>query len=577
MRSMKRLLTVTMAAMLTFSGSTRAEGPDDAYIEIYKIIQEGDQLAATGRSDFARDRYATAQAELKKLQKSYPTWNTKLVEFRLRNLEGKLAVTPQPPAAAIAPAQAPAEKAASTPPAQAQPAPTPAQPAPAEAKPIQPALEAAPAAPVAPKQAEADERDAQIRTLQEQVGRLQSDKSVLEAKLREALTAQPAAVDPRELARAEDRIRALEKEKEVLAVSVQVAEARASQRTDAEAAELKKALAEAKQKVEEQNDAIIALRQEKEILQQRLQAAPRPDDDTIKTLRSENETLRKQLAEKSAAVPTAPAPDASALDKELSSTRAALQSSRETLASLQVRVRTLQDERDRLDKTRKELETKLASSSGASADVGEAKRLQKERDDLQKRLNEANRQLADSRKSASQKGRSPGDEASSLRARLDVLEARKVPYTPEELALFKKPEEPAVLAAAPVETPATPAAPAEPPPGAATLMADAQRAFAARRFDEAEKKYLEVLRLDEKNVGTLQRLGAAQLEQNRPKDAEATLQKALEQSPKDARTLLLMGIAKFDQDKFDEAFDNLSRSAQLDPQNAETQNYLGIT
>jgi Flp pilus assembly protein TadD len=108
-------------------------------------------------------------------------------------------------------------------------------------------------------------------------------------------------------------------------------------------------------------------------------------------------------------------------------------------------------------------------------------------------------------------------------------------------------------------------------------LAEAQRAFSARRFDEAEKKYLEALQFDDKNVSTLQRLAAAQLEQSRPKDAESTLKRALEQNPREARTLLLMGIAKFDQDKYEEAFDHLSRSAAIDPQNPETQNYLGIT
>src|ERR1039457_1567851 len=81
---MKRLLIVAFAALLTLSPWVRAEGPDDKYIEIYQIIQEGDQLAARGQADLARQRYSEAQTELKKLQASYPNWNEKLVEFRLR-------------------------------------------------------------------------------------------------------------------------------------------------------------------------------------------------------------------------------------------------------------------------------------------------------------------------------------------------------------------------------------------------------------------------------------------------------------------------------------------------------------
>ena len=65
-----------------------------------------------------------------------------------------------------------------------------------------------------------DERDAQIRSLQEAIQRIEGDKAVLQAKLKEALTAQPAAADPRELAKAEERIRNVEKEKELLRVAV---------------------------------------------------------------------------------------------------------------------------------------------------------------------------------------------------------------------------------------------------------------------------------------------------------------------------------------------------------------------
>jgi Flp pilus assembly protein TadD len=554
---MKRLLIVAFAALLTLSPWVRAEGPDDKYIEIYQLIQEGNQLAARGQADTARQRYTDAQTELKKLQASYPNWNEKLVEFRLRHLQEKLA---PPPAKLVAPTEAtpgPNEKEK-----------------PAGSKPAKPA--SAPSVPLTKSQAEVDDRDNQIKSLQEQTARLQNDNNVLEAKLREALAAQPAAIDPRELARSEERIKALEKEKEVLNVSVRVAESKAAQTNQAGAGELKKALAEARQKLAEQNDVVMALRQERDVLQQRVQATKPGDDETLRSLRADNENLKKQMAERALAAAPEPArgsPDAN----ELTSTKAALQSSRETVASLQVRMRTLQEERDRLEKTRRDLETRLASAAPAAstaADSNQVRRLQKERDELQKKLTETTRELADAKgKTKQTTSRSqPSEDVSALRARLEALEARKVPYTPEELALFKKPQEPAVLTAAPPEK-----ASKELPPSATPLLADAQRALAARRFDEAEKKLTEVLRLDDKNVETLQRLAAAQLEQSRPKDAEANLKKALEQRPSDARSLLLMGIAEFDQDKFDDALNYLSRSAQSDAQNPETQNYLGIT
>ena len=55
---------------------------------------------------------------------------------------------------------------------------------------------------------------------------LQADKAVLEAKLKEALSVQPAAVDPRELAKAEEKIRNLLKENDLLKVSLDQAKAK---------------------------------------------------------------------------------------------------------------------------------------------------------------------------------------------------------------------------------------------------------------------------------------------------------------------------------------------------------------
>ena len=49
---------------------------------------------------------------------------------------------------------------------------------------------------------------------------LQADKAILEAKLKEALAVQPAALDPRELARAEEKIRGCMKENDLLKVTL---------------------------------------------------------------------------------------------------------------------------------------------------------------------------------------------------------------------------------------------------------------------------------------------------------------------------------------------------------------------
>ena len=74
-------------------------------------------------------------------------------------------------------------------------------------------------------------------------------------------------------------------------------------------------------------------------------------------------------------------------------------------------------------------------------------------------------------------------------------------------------------------------------------MAEAQRAMDAKRFEE-EKKALDILRQDEKNPYVLGTLAAAQMEQNRHNEAEATIKQALASDPSDPASLLMMGLLR---------------------------------
>ena len=144
--------------------------------------------------------------------------------------------------------------------------------------------------------------------------------------------------------------------------------------------------------------------------------------------------------------------------------------------------------------------------------------MEKEREDLQKQLNDLQKQLNEKKKVSSNASDQLGQQLAAAQARVAALEARKTPYSAEELALLKG-------SSAPVATPAPVAKSAKKtsadlPPGAANVALEAQRAYAAQHFDEAEKKYLEVLALDPKNVYTLANLGAAEMELNKLPEAE---------------------------------------------------------
>lgn len=234
------------------------------------------------------------------------------------------------------------------------------------------------------------------------------------------------------------------------------------------------------------------------------------------------------------------------------------------VTKLEEKLVAVQKERDLLKVA---LEQASESKNGeANTESALVRQLERERDDLKKRLAALE----------SQNGRSPrsdNKEIEQLRARLEVLEARPEPFSAEELALFR--QTPPLLAPAETTTPAKKSK--ELPAGSGALVAQAERAFAARRFEEAEDKYLQVLRQDEDNVYILGNLAAIQLEMNNVAAAEKNINRALAEDPNDAFSLTLLGMINFRENKFDEALDALSRSAKIDPNNPETQNYLGIT
>ena len=557
---MKRALILFAVVGLTL-GVLRAQGPDEEYIRIYNLIQQGDTLQQNGQMRDAYGRFLEAQAALKQFQTVNPSWEIKLIQFRLNYVAAKVRQ--------FAPAAAPVLEKES------------------------------------PQSLTPRAWQEKVQAMTGEVKQLAADKTLLEGKLREALAAQPTTVDPREVAKAEEKIRALQKDNELLRTSLKQAENKAAKATGSQAQSDAKSLAEAKNKLAEQVKIVAALKDEKAVLEKRVKS--REDRSAIRALKAENESLQKQLSEVKKQVSAAAASGSSRAEiKQIQRLQAENESLQKQLSQVTKQVpapapsraevtqtQRLQAENESLQKqlseVRKQLAT-VASAPGASrAEVKPIQRLEAERADLQKKLAAAEQEL---------KQRGTGQTAhlnrqiTALTARLEVLEAKKTPYSPEELALFKQPigqvKQPEVIMTA--AEPAEPSSPTTPSPfvkpakkslkdlpvGAGPLVAEAQRAFAAGQPDEAEQKYQQVLRLDDKNVFTLGNLAAIQLERNKLAEAEANLKKAVEIDPDDAYNLSLMGILRFRQDNYEEALTVLSRSAKLDPNNAETQNYLGI-
>lgn len=578
-----------LIGFLAFS-CAHAVAQDDEYIQIYGVIQDADALGNSSQTGEALAKYIDAQTSLQRFQRIYPDWNRQVIQYRLNYLASRIAeISARTPVAATK--------------------------TPIAAK---PPTTAPPALSLQPREREDFEHQRDM--LQSRVQQLQVDKMMLESKLKESLAAQPAAVDPRELAKAEEKIRSLEKENSLLQVSVAQQQTKAAPPVDTAAVEqMKQQLAETSQRLADQTKRADALAGERRALQTKLDSLiPAPwnatnlretkkaledanrklgaqsklasrldaekmnlmarvklleaDSGTLVALRAENEILKKQLADLKR-----PAPAGSAVEV----TR--------QLAEARARIAALESDQEiwRLEKIALENRVRhlMASSTAAPApapapaattveDASRVKQLERESADLRKKLGAAQKELAGRKaRNVATKIEDLTGQLAILRARLAVFETQQIPYTEEEHALFKRTQ----VSLEAVNPRARQKSVNELPSGSATLVAEARNDFAAKRFDKAEEKYIQILHHDTKNVYTLSNLAAIQLELNHLDDAEQHIHQALAVSPDDSYSLLVLGQIKIRREQYDAALDALSSAAKVDPQNAEIQNYLGLT
>jgi Flp pilus assembly protein TadD len=537
----KRLVALLILMLAAPLPSARAQqGPDDQYIILYTLMQQADALDGAGQPRQALAQYVQVQGELEKFQKIYPDWNPRIVSFRLNYLAEKIAEVT---------AKLPVVPQSGTPP--------PAPPAPG----------------AAPPSTSAADLEAQLRALHEQMQQLQSDNTTLQARLKEALVAQPAAIDSRELTRARETIRSLMKENDLLKVSLsQGKTGTAPGGPGPELGALKLAelaLAEANQKLAEQTARAGKLALENQALQSRVQALL-AGPEAMAALREENELLKKQLAD------LKPAPDAA----EAARLNTELAGARKQIAALQSAAEVGFLERAALENRVKQLQIMAVNTAplpsppqpNQAENEARIRALTQERNDLLAKLGEANQELYGRRKQdAAARINVLTDEVNALRARLAVDEAQVIPYTPEELALFRQPAP--QLANRDAQRKSI----KELPGGAAQLVAEAQNYFSARQYDKAEDDYQKILQRDENNGLVLANLATIEMEQGKLDDAEKHITAAVAQSPDDAYNLSILGYLKLREDKYDDALDALSRAARLDPRNPEIENYLGVT
>jgi Flp pilus assembly protein TadD len=554
-----KFFAATAVALLLLLPAVRAqENPDDQYVIIYTLIQQGDMDVNAGQAQQALEQYREAQQELVRFQQVYGDWNPTIVNFRLKYLAEKIAaLTPQSSPVTNAPAAA----ANQTP------------------------------------SASSEELQSQIASLNTQIHQLQSDDATLQAKLKEALSVQPATVSPDALAQMQQQLHQLTEENELLKATA------ASNAVPQNNPQLQQALAA-------QTARASQLAQENQSLQARVQSLNTSAQDA-EALREENVLLKKEMANMNSTAGagssnnlallqenqdlrakvqalTADAGAAEALREEnavlkrqLAGASPAQGGGNLAMAQDQVAQFQAQETADWLEK--KALENRIQEwqqesvASGTSDATSDAATLQsqireltQERDNLLSELGEANKKLyGHNNQNAAQQVDMLARQVETLRARVAVDEAQTVPYSAQELALMA----PAPLMPNPN---AEKKSIHELPGGAAVLVAEAQNYYTNGQYSQAAADYEKILKSDAKNPLALANLAAIELEENQFPDADQHIQAALVQNPNDAYNLTILGRIKFSEEKYDDALDALGRAAKLDPQSAEIENFLGV-
>ena len=253
---MKSFLVATMVLIGLLLPAHAQQDADAKYIAIYGVVQEAESQAATGEPNQALAGLLEAQAQLQQFQTTFPDWNPGIISYRLDDLARKIAALKTRMVAASAP-----EPAAST---------------------------------NGLTGAEAAQLSAQEAGLRAQFQSVQMENQTLQAKLKEALSSQPAAIDAGELARTQEQVRSLMKENDLLKAGA-AAEKNAGAATNALSG-LRRQLASALDKYIEEHNRAENLVAENTALQRDLKRAGGQDSVALDLVRSENDRLKRQLA-----------------------------------------------------------------------------------------------------------------------------------------------------------------------------------------------------------------------------------------------------------------------------------------
>ena len=595
---MKRFSSITTLVLsLGLLFTAQAAGPDDSFIQAYTLIAQADNLSRLGQKNSAIQKYRQAHNDLAALQSGYPNWNAGVVSFRIKYVDQKLKALGDAAPETAAPSAKPAVL----------------DPAAArreisilkrkveslenaiilkDAK-LKEALSAVPS----------PEETQQLATLEANLSGLRQENANLKSAIDKATTrlmgantglakaqadAEKAQAD---LAKAQAET---EKTNEALAQAVEEAKTAKAKANDRQAKRLENKLADKQENLAKTEKELASLATAHKALESELKSFKKGSRE--KDLQAQVGSLQKELSgnqkdlEKASGDVAALKSDKISLEEELKSFK---KGNREK--ELEAEVGSLEKQLANSNSKLKETASNLASAENSNDSLGDQlKAFQKgsrEKEfrnyisSLEKRLAKAERK--NTNPASKRKGLTgifnwqKSDRAEkaqvaelqnridTLRSRLEILEAEKIPYTDEEKKLFAEPN----TGDQPVNT--LQAKVATLPEGGADDFKAGQAALIEAKFGEAEQKFLHVLKLDEENPLTLGNLALAQMEQGNYEGAEASLTRALKNDDEDAFSLSLIGTLRYRQKKYDEARDYLAKAVKLNPEDSRAQHFLG--
>ena len=285
---MKRFYILLALLSFVVAGSTHAATQDELYVSFYQKIQQADSLIGRKQEKAAVDLYRAAKAGLEKLKKDNPGWNKQIVDFRLDYIQGKLG-----PLESKFPATAPAKPA----PKKNKPAPTVVQ--------------------------------TQLSAINEELIQERMKSADLRNKLKEALAAKPAEVDPAEHARLQSNLAAANEKAGALTGELEALKKKAEDMIAAdEAKQLKKALEDSETLASKRMKEIESLKADQSKAAGELEKLEKTE---LPGLRSENTALKRQVKD---------------LEKQAGSTAKAEKAAQQIGAQNKLLARELEDARD---------------------------------------------------------------------------------------------------------------------------------------------------------------------------------------------------------------------------------------